>query len=86
MDDARDFVLVECALDRGEVRDVALDDLDPAGVVAEHELETAAVVAEVVADDGVAVVEHASGNPGAQAAEHPRDQDTLRQAARPGRR
>ena len=86
VDDARDLVLVERALDRGEIGDVALDELDPVGVVAEHELEPAAVVAEVVADDGVAVVEHAARHPGAEAAEGAGDEDALRQGVRPGRR
>ena len=56
----------------GEVGDVAPARARPGRVVAEHELEPAAVVAEVVADDGVAVVEHAAGDPGAEAAEQRR--------------
>ena len=55
-------------------------------VVAEHELEAAALVAEVVADDLVAVVEHAARDPGAEAAEDAGDEDALSQGARPGRR
>ena len=86
MDHARDRVLVEGALERREIGDVALDELDAACVVAEHELEPVAGVAEVVADDGVAVVEHATRDPGAEAAEHAGDEHSLRQGGRPGRR
>ena len=70
---------------RGELRDVALDDLEPVDVVAEHELEAMAGVAEVVADDVVAVVEHAARDPGAEAAEDAGDQDSLSHAACPER-
>ena len=83
VDDARDLVLVERPLDRGELGDVALDDLEPVDVVAEHELEAMAGVAEVVADDVVAVVEDAARDPGAETAEDARDEDSLSHAARP---
>ena len=62
---------------RRELGDVALDELDPVDVVAEHELEAMARVAEVVADDVVAVVEHAARDPGAEAAEDAGDEDSL---------
>ena len=57
----------------------------PADVVAEHELEPMARVAEVVADDVVAVVEHAARDPRAEAAEHARDEDALSHVGRPDR-
>ncbi len=85
MDDARDLVLVERPLDGGELGDVALDDLEPVEVVAEHELEAVARVAEVVADDVVTVVEHAARDPGAEAAEHAGDEDSLSHAGSPVR-
>ena len=68
----------------GELGDVALDDLEPVDVVAEHELEAMARVAEVVADDVVAVVEDAARDPGAEAAEHAGDEESLSHAACPG--
>ncbi len=86
VDDARDLVLVEGVLDGVEVGDVARHELDPAGVVSEYQVEATAVVAEVVADHRVSVVEHASGDPGAEAAQGTGDEDSLRQAGRPGRR
>ena len=86
MDDTRDLVLVERALDRREIGDVALHQHDRGFVVAEHELESAPVVSEVVADDRVAVVEHAARDPGAEAAERSGDEHSLSQGVRPGRR
>ena len=86
VDDAGDLVLVEDGLELREIGDVALDELDPLRVCAEDELEPAPVGAEVEADDGVAVLEHAVGDPGAEAAEDAGDEDLLSQAARPGRR
>ena len=55
-------------------------------VVAEHELEAMARVAEVVADDVVAVVEHAARDPRAEAAEHAGDQNSLSHVGRSDRR
>jgi len=72
-----DLVLVERTLERREIGDVALDQLDPACIGAEHELEAAPAVAEVIAHHGVAVVEHASGDPRAQAAQSTRHEHAL---------
>ena len=88
MDDARDLVLVERALDSVQVGDVAADERHEPGVVAEHEPQPCEVLAEVEADDLVAVGERLPGGPGAEAAEDARHQDAprARQAGRPGTR
>ena len=55
-------------------------------LVAEHELEPSAVLAQVEADHLVAVIEGAASDPGAEATESAGDQNSLSQGARPGRR
>jgi hypothetical protein len=67
-------VLVERALDGVEVGDVAADECDATGVVAEHEPQPGGVLAEVEADDLVAVRERLARGPGAEAAEDARHQ------------
>ena len=88
MDDPRDLVLVERALDRVQVGDVARTSVTRVGVVAEHEPQPCEVLAEVEADDLVAVVERRPGRPRAEAAEDARHEDAprARQAGRPGTR
>jgi hypothetical protein len=51
MDDPCDLVLVEHPLERSLVGDVALDDPNPVGVVAQHEVESVARLAGIEADD-----------------------------------
>ncbi len=75
MDDPRDLVLVEHPLERVELGDVAADERHAGRVVSEHEVEPRRVLAEVVADDVVAVCEHRARDPCAQAAEDAGDED-----------
>ncbi len=77
MNDPGDLVLVERALERLEVGDVAAHEVDPVGVGAEHELEPRAIVPEVEADDARAVVEGGTRDPGAEAAEDAGDEEAL---------
>ena len=81
MDDPRDLVLVEHPLERVEVGDVAADERHAGCVLAEHEVEPRRVLAEVVADDVVAVGEHRARDPGAEAAEDAGDEDALAHAS-----
>ena len=86
MDDAGDLVLVQHPLERGQLGDVAPDELDLGHVIPEDELEAMPGVAEIEADDADAGVEQRSRGPRADAPEDPRHEGALRHVARPGRR
>ena len=79
MHDARDSPVVEGSFKELEVGDVAANELDAIGLVAEDELEARPVVAEVVADDVGAVLERSPRHPGAEAAEDTGDEEALAQ-------
>ncbi len=79
MHDPGDLPVVEGSFQELEIGDVAADDGDAVGVVAEDELEARPVVAEVVADDLRAVLERSPCHPGAEAAEDAGDEEALAQ-------
>ncbi len=86
MDDPRDLPLVERAVERSAIGDVAGHPIDARRVGAEDELQPVQLLSEVVADDLVAVVEQRPCRPGTEAAEHARDENALshRPVGRPG--
>ena len=82
MDDPGDLTLVEHVLEGVEVGDVAARERDLSLVASDHEREARAVVTEVEADDVVASLEGQPRDPGAEAAEHTRDEHPLAHPAR----
>ena len=78
MDDVRDLVLGERALDRFELGDVAGDEVDPVELLWPHDQpQSVRVGAEVEGRDRHPLVDEQPAGPGADAAERPGDEEPV---------